>query len=93
MNYLSLFLFALLFSLVFYLSFKINAEKKKFEEKITLMKEVIFRLNLEQKRQNSQLILSDDLKQKITLINQTLSQNIYEINFDLIDDNYPKRTN
>ena len=93
MTYLLLLLFLLLLGLVFYLSFKINTERKKFDEKIALLKEVIFQLNREQKKQNNQLVLSDDLKQKIVLINQTITKNIFDLNFDLFEENYPKRTN
>jgi len=49
-------------------------------------------LSIEQKKQNNQLILSDDLKQKIASINQTISQNIYDLNYELIEENYTKRT-
>lgn len=93
MTYLLILLFLSLLGFVVYLYFKIDTERKKFDDKIALLKEVIFQLNREQKRQNNQLILSDSLKQKIILINQTMSQNIYDLNFDLFEENYPKRTN
>jgi cell division protein FtsB len=93
MTYLLLLLFLVLLGLVFFLSFKIIVDKRKFESKIATLEDFIIQLSIEQKKQNNQLILSDDLKQKIALINQTISQNIYDLNYELFEEHYPKRTN
>lgn len=93
MTYLLLLLFLVLLGLVFFLSFKIIVDKRKFESKIATLEDFIIQLSIEQKKQNNQLILSDDLKQKIALINQTISQNIYDLNYQLFEEHYPKRTN
>lgn len=93
MTYLLLLLFLVLLGLVFFLSFKIIVDKRKFESKIATLEDFIIQLSIEQKKQNNQLILSDDLKQKIAFINQTISQNIYDLNYELFEEHYPKRTN
>lgn len=93
MTYLLILLLIVLLGLVFYLNFKIITQRRKFESKILILEDFIIQLSIEQKKQNNQLVLSEDLKQKIAVINQTISQNIYELNFELFEENYPKRTN
>ncbi|HQA74287.1 hypothetical protein [Flavobacterium sp.] len=92
MTYLLLLLFLFLVGLVFFLSFKISIDRKNFKSKISALEDFIIQLSIEQKKQDNQLILSDDLKQKIASINQTISQNIYDLNYELIEENYTKRT-
>lgn len=72
---------------------KIIKERILFKRKITSLESIIFQLSEEQTKQNNQLILSDELKQKINLISQTLSQNVYDLNIQLFEDNYSKKSN
>ena len=45
----------------------------------------------EQRAQSNQLQLSEELKQKLTHINATLSKDIYEVNFNLVEELYPRK--
>ena len=69
-----------------------NKERKIFENQMAVLKDVIHHLDSEQKKLNGQLVLSDELKQKISFVNQTLSQNIYDLNMELFEENFPRRT-
>ena len=92
MTYLLIVLFLALLVFVVYLYFKMNKEGKKFENQVAVLKDIIKQLNSEQKKLNGQLILSDELKQKISFVNQTMSQNIYDLNMELFEENFPRRT-
>ncbi len=92
MTYLLIVLFLALLVFVVYLYFKMNKERKKFENQVAVLKDIIKQLNSEQKKLNGQLILSDELKQKISFVNQTMSQNIYDLNMELFEENFPRRT-
>ncbi|WNM19102.1 hypothetical protein [Flavobacterium capsici] len=70
----------------------INNQKKKFKSTILNLQRAMVQLTVEQKKQSQQLVLSEDLKQKIVQINQTISQSVYELGFELFKQNYPKRT-
>ena len=93
MTYSLIAVFLLLVLLVVYLNMKIIKERILFKRKITSLESIIFQLSEEQTKQNNQLILSDELKQKINLISQTLSQNVYDLNIQLFEDNYSKKSN
>lgn len=92
MTYLLIVLFLALLVFVVYLYFKMNKERKKFENQVAVLKDIIKQLNSEQKKLNGQLILSDELKQKISFVNQTMSQNIYDLKMELFEENFPRRT-
>lgn len=55
------------------------------------MEDFIVQIGNEQQAQNNQLQLSEELKQKLSQINATLSNDIYELNFKLVEDLYPRK--
>lgn len=80
-----------LLGIVFYLTKTITTQKKNFETRIATLQQFIIQLSEEQKKQNNQLVLSDDLKQKIVAINQSISQDLYDLNFELFASSFPKK--
>ena len=77
--------------LIIYLITKIQLDRQKFHSKITTLEAFIVQISQEQKAQNNQLKLSDELKEKLTHINETLSKDIYEVNFNLVEGMYPRK--
>ena len=63
----------------------------KFQSKVSYLEDIIKQLCEEQKVQNNQLYLSEELKNKITLINVSLSNDIFELNYQLLEELYPKK--
>jgi hypothetical protein len=90
--FLILFLFSLLV-LVIILILKINNERKKFQATLSVLQNFITQLTQEQKKQDNQLILSAELNQKLGIINQSLNKDVFELNFELFEQNYPKKSN
>lgn len=77
--------------LIIYLINKIQLDRQKFNSRIKILEEFIVQITQEQKTQNNQLQLSEELKQKLTHINATLSKDIYEVNFNLVEELYPRK--
>ena len=77
--------------LIIYLINKIQLDRQKFQSKIKILEDFIVQISTEQKTQNNQLRLSDELKEKLTQINATLTKDIYEINFNLVEELYPRK--
>lgn len=91
MTYLLIFLFLALLGFVVYFYIKMNRERKRFQRQVVVLKDVIDHLNREQNKLNSRLVLSDELKQKISVANQSLSQSIYDLNIELFEESFPRR--
>ena len=77
--------------LLIYLINKIQLDRKKFSDRITVLEAIIVQISKDQKAQNNQLKLSEDLKEKLFQINATLSNEIYDVNFGLIKELYPRK--
>ena len=77
--------------LIIYLITKIQLDRQKFHSRIKILEDFIVQMSNEQKAQNNQLQLSEELKQKLTQINATLSRDIYEMNFKLVEELYPRK--
>ena len=77
--------------LIIYLFSKIQLDRQKFNSRIKILEEFIVQLSKEQKFQSNQLKLSDDLNHKVTHINATLNKDIYEVNFKLFEELYPRK--
>lgn len=77
--------------LIIYLITKIQLDREKFHSRIKVLEDFIVQISNEQQTQNNQLQLSEELKDKLTQINATLSKNIYEVNFKLVEDLYPRK--
>ena len=77
--------------LIIYLISKIQLDRQKFNSRIKILEEFIVQITNEQRAQSNQLQLSEELKQKLTHINATLSKDIYEVNFNLVEELYPRK--
>ena len=77
--------------LIIYLISKIQLDRQKFNARIKVLEDFIVQISQEQKRQNNQLLLSEELRKKLTHINATLSKDIYEVNFNLVEELYPRK--
>lgn len=77
--------------LIIYLITKIQLDREKFHSRIKVLEDFIVQISNEQQTQNNQLQLSEEIKDKLTQINATLSKNIYEVNFKLVEDLYPRK--
>jgi predicted Holliday junction resolvase-like endonuclease len=88
----TLILFTFLFlGLIIYLILKIQSDRLKFQSRVKYLEEIIQQLYEEQKVQNNQLQLSEELKRKIIHVNSTLKRDIYELNYNLLEGLYPKK--
>ena len=77
--------------LIIYLISKIQLDRQKFNSRIKILEDFIVQISKEQKAQNNQLLLSEELKQKLVNINATLNKDIYEVNFKLFEELYPRK--
>jgi uncharacterized protein YoxC len=77
--------------LIIYLINRIQQDRDKFNSRIKILEEFILQLSNEQELQNNQLQLSEELKKKLTHINSVLNKDIYEINFKLVEELYPRK--
>lgn len=77
--------------LIIYLISKIQLDRQKFNSRIKILEDFIVQISNEQKAQNNQLLLSEELKQKLSHINATLNKDIYEVNFNLFEELYPRK--
>lgn len=77
--------------LILYLRTKILTERNKFQSKLKSMEEFMIQLNDDQEKQAARLQLSDELKVKMKEVNTALNRNIFELNYQLMEDLYPKK--
>lgn len=76
---------------ILYLRYRMLAERTKFQSKLKPLEEFMAELNNEQARQSLQLQLSDDLKAKLKEANAALSTTVFDLNYQLLEDLYPKK--
>lgn len=91
MNYILVPLTTVFLLLIIYLISKIQLDRQKFNSRIKVLEAFIVQISNEQKAQNNQLVLSEELKQKLIQINTTLNKDIYEVNFNLFEELYPRK--
>ncbi|HNP33633.1 MAG TPA: hypothetical protein PKN96_10100 [Flavobacterium sp.] len=77
--------------IIIYLINKIQVDRQNFNSRIKILEEFIVQITNEQKAQNNQLQLSEELKEKLIHINTTLNKDIYDINFKLFEELYPRK--
>ena len=65
-------------------------ERNHFQSKLKPLEAFVLQLNEEQQKQSLQLQLSDDLKTKMKEVNAALSKDVFELNYQLLEDLYPK---
>ena len=72
--------------IIVYLLDKIQSDRVKFQAKIKILEECMIHINNEQFLQNSQLQVTDELKQRLKLINETLNSEIFDLNYRLFEE-------
>ena len=86
MLYLLILIVLLFLALVLYLVCKIQADKAHYNAKIKVLEDFIVHISKEQTIQNNQLLLSDELKQQLKIINTTLNKEVFELNYQLFEE-------
>lgn len=88
----TLILISVLFlGIIIYLLNKIQADRLKYRSKMKVLEDFIMHLNEEQQIQNNQILLTEEIRQKLSAINATLSKDIYELSYALFEDSYPRK--
>jgi len=77
--------------LIIYLITRIQNDRQKFQSRIKVLEDFIVQVSKEHDEQNNKLMLSEELRKKLTHINATLSKDIYEVNFRLVEELYPRK--
>lgn len=67
------------------------SERNSFVSKIKPLEEFMWQLNEECVRQSLQLQLSEEMKRKMKEVNAVLNKNVFELNYQLIEDLCPKK--
>ena len=91
MTLLLLIVFVVQLVLILFLRRKIVVERNLFQAKLKPLEAFVIQLNEEQKKQSLQLQLSGDLKTKMKEVNAALSRDVFELNYELLEDLYPKK--
>lgn len=77
--------------LIIYLINKIQLDRQKHQSRIKILEDFIAQISFEQQAQSNQLQLSEELKKKLVHINSMLSKDIYDLNFKLVEELYPRK--
>jgi peptidoglycan hydrolase CwlO-like protein len=85
----------LLIGVIVYLNLEFYNEKKRFRAKIDAMQQVIAEITRKQSGQKGRIQLSDELNEKLKSSQETLSHDIFGLNYELFDqlskNNGPKK--
>ena len=76
---------------IIYLINKIQVDRQKHQSKIKILEDFIAQISFEHQTQNHKLQLSEDLKKKVDHFNSVLSKDIYDLNFKLVEELYPRK--
>ncbi len=91
MIYLLISITIMLSLVIVYLISQSYQSQKKFQAKLKVFEDFMVELNNEDQKQSLQLQISDDLKIKMNEVNTALSKNVFELNYQLLEDLYPKK--
>ncbi|MFN3968416.1 hypothetical protein [Flavobacterium sp.] len=91
MTFLLITVFAVQLGFILFLRNKITVERNQFQSKLKPLEAFVHQLNEEHKKQSLQLQLSEDLKTKMKEVNIALCKNVFELNYQLLEDLYPKK--
>ncbi|TBX65364.1 hypothetical protein EZL74_12160 [Flavobacterium silvisoli] len=72
--------------LIVYLLNKIQTDRSKYQSKLQVLEEFIIHISQEQRVQNNQLLITQELKQKMKTVNATLSKEIFDLNYQLFEE-------
>ncbi|MBA4134574.1 MAG: hypothetical protein C0525_07605 [Flavobacterium sp.] len=90
MTFFLITVFLVLIGLIVYLQYKMFSERNAFASKLEPLEQLMIQLNEDCKNQSLQIQLSEDLKVKMKEVNAALSRNIFDLNYQLFEDSYPK---
>jgi hypothetical protein len=91
MIYLLISITVVLSVIIVYLIIQFNQSQKVFRQKLKVLEDFMVELNVEQQKQSLQLQISEDLKVKMKEVNTVLCKNVFELNYQLLEDLYPKK--
>lgn len=91
MIYLLISITVVLSVIIVYLIMQFNQSQKVFRQKLKVLEDFMVELNVEQQKQSLQLQISEDLKVKMKEVNTALCKNVFELNYQLLEDLYPKK--
>jgi hypothetical protein len=91
MIYLLISITVVLSVIIVYLIIQFNQSQKVFRQKLKVLEDFMVELNVEQQKQSLQLQISEDLKAKMKEVNAALCKNVFELNYQLLEDLYPKK--
>lgn len=77
----------LIFGLV--ANFKIS--NLDFQKRIMLLEDIILEMKSNLENQNQKIKLSEDLRQKLKASNETLSNSIFNLNYEIFEEIYSKK--
>ncbi len=81
----------LFLAIIIYLLNKIQDDRLKFNTKIKVLEDFMVHLSQEQTIQNNQLLLNDELKEKLRIINATLNKDVFDLNYQLFEELQPRK--
>jgi len=91
MEYLLVIIFLLLLMVIFCLANKIVADRDKFKSKLRLLNELMNDFNSQQQLQDSQINISNELRERLNQIVNEINQDIFDLNYQLFEENYQKK--
>lgn len=91
MEYLLVIIFLLLLLVIFCLANKIVVDRDKFKSKLRLLNELMNDLNNQQELQDSQINISNELRERLKQIVDEINQDIFDLNYQLFEENYQKK--
>lgn len=91
MEYLLVIIFLLLLLVIFCLAKKIVEDRDKFKSKLRLLNELMNDLNNQQELQDSQINISNELRERLKQIVDEINQDIFDLNYQLFEENYQKK--
>ncbi|WP_162127272.1 hypothetical protein [Flavobacterium phycosphaerae] len=72
--------------LIVYLLDKIQTDRLKYQAKLQVLEEFIVHISKEHRVQNNQLQVTEELKQKMKVINTTLNKELFDLNYQLFEE-------
>lgn len=91
MIYFFIAIILLLLCFAFYINIQFYRNKKEYQKKIAFLEDIILDLSNNYEKQNQKIKISEDVKAKLELSNESLSNLIYNLNTALFEELYPKK--
>jgi hypothetical protein len=91
MTFFLIAVFLCLIGLIVFLIYKMLSERNAFASKLRPLEQLMVQLNEDCKNQSLQIQLSEDLKTKMKEVNTVLSRNVFDLNYQLFENSFPKK--